>query len=142
MKLFAAVLLFITCASISAQDQEDHRVHFACMAVTPTKLLKCQTTLELSGIRLIGADRVYTSPADFARHAHVGDPWWPTGTGTVVLTLAASDIRQEQNVDRLTGSSEIHTTTMDLYADDAVYHTDSGEIEARGNVRVKPVAAP
>jgi hypothetical protein len=50
-------LFSFACLSISAQDQPDNRVHFACTAVTPLKLLKCQTTLgPQAGRQLINAD--------------------------------------------------------------------------------------
>jgi len=136
MKLLA-VGLWIACLSISAQDQPDNRVHFACVEVTPLKLLKCHTTLGYDN-HVIADDRWYASGADFARHAKIGDPWWPVGGGAIVLTLAADDIRQEQRRYILTGHAEIHTTMMSLAADDAVYHSDTGEIESRGSVRVKP----
>ena len=140
MKLPAAIVFCVVCASICAQDQPDNHVYFACTAVTPMKLLKCHTTLGYDNLHVLAEDRRYISGADFARHARVGDAWWPVGDGSIVVTFAASDIRQESRVYRLTGQSEIHTATIDLFADDAVYHSDTGEVEARGNVRVVPVA--
>lgn len=119
MKLFTAIPLCTACASISAQDRADNRVHFACVAVTPMKLLKCHTTLGYDNVHVPADDRRYTSGADFARQAKVGDRWWPVGGGSIVVTLAASVVE----------------------SDDAVYRADTGEVEAHGNVRVKPVAA-
>lgn len=135
---FIAAGLFIAFLSISGQGQPDNRVHFACTAVTPIKLLKCQTTLGFSNLRILFDDRRYASGAEFARKAQVGDLWWPGGPDTIVVTLAADNIRQERREYRLTGNSEIHTSAMTLEADDAVYHSDTGEIESHGNVRVKP----
>jgi len=140
MKFLAAGLIFVVFAGVSAQDQPDNRVHFACTAITPLKLLKCHTTLGYDNLHVLAEDSRYTSGADFARHARVGDQWWPVGGGTIVVTLAASDIRHDDRIYTLTGQAEIHTTTMDIEADDAVYHADTGAVEARGDMRVKPSA--
>lgn len=62
-------MLALVCLTILAQDQPDLRVHYACTAVTPLKLLKCQTTLGPEAARQLisaGADRPYRSVADFA----------------------------------------------------------------------------
>ena len=76
MRIFGIGLLCAACFAISAQDLPDNRVHFACTAVTPLKLLKCQTTLgPKAGRELIQADPPYRSAADFARRARGGDPW-------------------------------------------------------------------
>lgn len=141
MKLFVASLMCVTFAAVSAQDKPDNRVHFACTAVTPAHLLKCQTTLGLQtpARRLISDDRRYSSVQEFAREAKVGDHWWPGRSNDVIaVTLAASDIQQEKRTYRLTGDAEIHTTTMVFTSDNAIYHSDTGEIEGRGDVRVKP----
>jgi lipopolysaccharide assembly outer membrane protein LptD (OstA) len=141
MKLFAAGLMCVAFAAVSAQDKPDSRVHFACTAVTPAHLLKCQTTLgPEAGRRFVSDDRHYSSIADFARKAKVGDHWWPgKSTDVIVVTLAASDIEQDQRTYRLTGEAEIHTATSVFTSDNAIYHADTGEIEGRGDVRVKPV---
>ncbi len=138
---FLAAGLWIACLSISAQDQPDDRVHYACTEVTPLKLLACQTTLgPIAARRLLGGDPQYRSSEDFARNARVGDPWWPGKSNYVVrVTFAASDIQQDAKLFRLQGKVEIHTSIQVIEADDAVYHSDTGEIESRGNVRVKPV---
>lgn len=139
-------MLALVCLTISAQDQPDPRVYYACTAVTPLKLLKCQTTLgPEAGRRLIsaGADRPYLSVADFAMHARVGDAWWPEkSTDLIVVTFAASTIEQDARVFHLEGKAEIHTAAKVVEADDVVYHSDTGEIEAHGDVIVKPVESP
>jgi lipopolysaccharide assembly outer membrane protein LptD (OstA) len=141
MKLFAAGLLCVACLSISAQDQPDNRVHYACTAVTPLKLLKCPTTLGPNARRrLNSADPPYRSDEDFARRARVGDPWWPgKSNDLIVVTFAASGIQHDARVFRLQGNAEIHTAAQTVEANDAVYHSDTGKIEAHGHVRVKPV---
>jgi lipopolysaccharide assembly outer membrane protein LptD (OstA) len=141
MKIFGVGLLCVACFTIQAQDQTDNRVHFACTAVTPLKLLKCQTTLgPKAGRELIQADPPYLSAADFARRARVGDAWWPGKSGDlIVITFAATEIRQDSKEFHLLGDAEIHTATQTVQAGDAVYHSDTGEIEAHGNVRVKPL---
>ena len=56
-------------------------------------------------------------------------------------TLAAFSIERGAtypSVIRLRGDVEIKRSGMVMYADEADYHEDTGEIEARGNVRVKP----
>jgi lipopolysaccharide assembly outer membrane protein LptD (OstA) len=140
MKLLVAALLCIACLSISAQDQPDTRVHYACTAVTPLKLLKCQTTLgPQAGRRLISAGSSYRSVEDFARRARVGEPWWPgKSNDLIVVTFAAARIQQDGRAFRLEGAAEIHTAAQVVEAGDAVYHSDTGEIEAHGDVREKP----
>lgn len=117
-------MLALACLTISAQDQPDNRVHYACTAVTPLKLLKCQTTLgPEAGRRLIsaGADRPYRSVADFARNARVGDAWWPEkSTDLIVVTFAASAIQRDAEVFHLEGNAEIHTAAQVVEADDVV----------------------
>lgn len=143
MKLLAAIWVCMVCASIfaqekPAQDQPDNRVHFACVSVTPKNFLKCQSTLGNSYLRIVAEDKRFTNAADFARAAKVGDTWWPVGNGKIVLTMAASDIRHDDNGYTLTGNVEIHTTTTSVFADNAVYHAYPEDIEAHGNVRVIP----
>ncbi len=138
MKVFTATLLGLACASLFAQDSLDNRVHFACVSVTPKNFLKCHTTLGNDNLHVVAEDKRYSSGADFARHAKVGDTWWPVGGGKIVLTMAALDIRHDDTGYQLTGQSEIHTTTTTVTADNAFYHSDTGEIEATGNVRVTP----
>ena len=142
MKLFTATLLSMVCASVFAQDPVDNRVHFACVSVTPKRFLKCQTTLGNNNLHVLAEDKRFTNGADFARQAKVGDTWWPVGNGKIVVTMAASDIRHDEKGYTLTGNVEIHTTSMDLFADGAVYHAYPEEIEGHGNVRVKPVPQP
>jgi lipopolysaccharide assembly outer membrane protein LptD (OstA) len=141
MRFLAVGLFCIACLSISAQDQPDNRVHYACTSVTPLKLLACQTNLgPEAGRRLLSGDPQYRSAEDFARNARVGDPWPGKSNYVVVVTFAASDIQQDSKVFRLQGKAEIHTAAQVVEADDAVYHSDTGEIEAHGNVLVKPAA--
>lgn len=140
MKRFAAGFFCIACLAISAQDQADNRVHYACTAVTPLKLLKCQTTLgPRAGRELIQADPPDRSVEDFARRARVGDKWWPGNSNDlIVVTFAANEIQQDSRTFRLQGNAEIRTATQVVEAGDAVYQSDTGEIEAHGDVRVKP----
>ncbi len=66
-------------------------------------------------------------------------------TGPGGGTLAAFSIQRGASypsVIHLKGDVEIRRTGMVLRADQADYHEDTGEIEARGNVRVKPYPPP
>ena len=66
-------------------------------------------------------------------------------TGPGGGTLAAFSIQRGAlypSVIQLKGDVEIKRTGMILRADEADYHEDTGEIEARGNVRVKPYPPP
>ena len=142
MRLLAAGLACLICASASAEDQPDDRMHYACAAVTPQRILKCQSNIGPNAARrFLTADKRYTSAEDFARHARVGDQWWPEGAGPIVATFAASGIQLDSDGFRLRGKAEIHTTTLGIEADELDYHRGTGEIEARGNVRVKPVSS-
>jgi len=58
--------------------------------------------------------------------------------GEVEATVAASNAAAATGTIRLRGDVEIRTTTMTLTADEADYDRQTGEIEARGTVRVKP----
>ncbi len=58
------------------------------------------------------------------------------------VRLAALSIQRGgrfPSVIQLKGEVEIRWRGMILRADEAEYHEDTGEIEARGNVRVKPL---
>ena len=55
------------------------------------------------------------------------------------IRLAAKSIEQNAAIVYLKGSVEISLPTHVLVADEAEYDQDSGEIQARGNVRLKPV---
>jgi lipopolysaccharide assembly outer membrane protein LptD (OstA) len=54
------------------------------------------------------------------------------------IRLAAKDLEQSAGIVYLKGNVEINLPTHTLFADEAEYDQDSGEIEARGNVRLKP----
>jgi len=129
MKPLASSLVWITCFSISAQDQSGTQLErWACTEFV------CQVTTDAR-----------PEAREFARNARAGSPWWPNGGGVVSVTLAATSMQREHDqgpydVIRLKGSVEIGTSAFILQADEADYHWSSGEIEARGNVRVKPVA--
>lgn len=55
------------------------------------------------------------------------------------IRLGAKSIEQIAGIVYLKGSVEINLPTHILVADEAEYDQDSGEIQARGNVRLKPV---
>ena len=56
--------------------------------------------------------------------------WWPgRSKDLIVVTFAADGIQQDARVFRLHGNAEIHTATQVVEAADAVYHSDTGEIE-------------
>jgi lipopolysaccharide assembly outer membrane protein LptD (OstA) len=74
----------------------------------------------------------------FARTAKV-DQWWPEERDQIVATFKASRIDSEFDVFRLTGNAEIATGVVIVQADEADYHWDTGEIDARGNVHVRPI---
>ncbi len=132
MKSLTLALICLTCVTGSAQNEADTRVHFGCVPI-PLRFLICHTTLGNDNVRQVAEDRRYTSGADFARAAKVGDTWWPVGNGKIIVTMAASDIKHgPANTYELTGGAEIHTTAIDVLSDDAVYHADTGEIETRG----------
>ena len=75
---------------------------------------------------------------EFARAARIGR-FWPEEHGNVIATFMADRIRSDERVFRLNGNAEIITSTVTVKADEADYHWDTGEIEARGTVRVKPI---
>lgn len=54
------------------------------------------------------------------------------------VSLAAKSLEQNAGIVYLKGSVEISLGAHTLLADEAEYDQDSGEIQARGNVRVKP----
>lgn len=52
--------------------------------------------------------------------------------------LRGNIITREGVLVRLRGEVEIKTDSVTVRADQAVYHKDTGEIEATGNVRIAP----
>jgi lipopolysaccharide assembly outer membrane protein LptD (OstA) len=59
----------------------------------------------------------------------------------ILVTLTANRIEGENTL-RLRGGVEISTRVLVLQADEAEYQWATGEITARGNVRIKPAAPP
>jgi hypothetical protein len=58
------------------------------------------------------------------------------------VTFSAAEIRKNGSVYRLRGNVEIWTDAMMLRTDEADFHRDTGEIEPRGNVRVRLLQKP
>lgn len=54
------------------------------------------------------------------------------------IRLAAKSLDQSAGIVYLKGNVQINLPTHILLADEAEYDQDSGEIQARGNVRLKP----
>jgi lipopolysaccharide assembly outer membrane protein LptD (OstA) len=55
--------------------------------------------------------------------------------------LAAQSLQQNSEVIFLQGNVEINLSDYVMLADDAEYHLDTGEIQARGGIHLKPVPA-
>jgi len=127
MRPLALSLLGITCFPAFTQVQTDTGEHRACVVVEK-KLLKCLSSLD-------GPDETER----FARTAHVGDIWPGSGKTPIAVTLSATGIRPHAEVTELFGNVEIHTAKLVVLADSAIYHHETGEVEASGNVRVAPV---
>jgi lipopolysaccharide assembly outer membrane protein LptD (OstA) len=124
MKLFAlgiAGIVWIACFPTLAQNQTPFE-RWACLASG-----KCQQSNDPQ-----------PEKQQFARTAKVGR-WWPEERGPIVTTFMATRINSDQNVLQLRGDAEIATSTVIVQADEAAYHWDTGEIDARGNVHVKPI---
>ena len=56
---------------------------------------------------------------------------------TANLSIAAQTIERQGSVLLCRGHVEIATDAIVLHADEMDYHSDSGEVELRGNVRLK-----
>ncbi len=121
MRLPALVVVCIACLPGIAQDQLQFE-RWACLANG-----KCQQS----------RDARLENQA-FARTAKV-DQWWPEEREQIVAIFKASRIDSEFDVLRLTGNAEIATSAVNVHADEADYHRDTGEIGARGDVHVKPI---
>ena len=65
------------------------------------------------------------------KHAQIATP---EGSNVV---FAADNIQRQEQVMQLRGNVEIRTHDMALHADDVAYNQKTGEIEARGTVRIK-----
>ena len=128
MKLIALSLVCIAFFPALAQDKPE-RERRACLIVAK-KVLKCQSTRMLYGT---------PEHIKYAQTAQVGDKWWPVGDDPITVTLEADSLQSEAGVTRLTGNVEIHTTKLVLMADQAIYHPETGEIDASGNVHITPV---
>ena len=61
----------------------------------------------------------------------------PAATQPTEVRMSARDQVVEGSIVHLNGKVEISAIGFLLQADEATYHTDTGEIEARGNVRMK-----
>jgi lipopolysaccharide assembly outer membrane protein LptD (OstA) len=121
MKLFALGIACVACFPGIAQNQTQFERR-ACLSSS-----KCQQSNDPQ-----------PEKQEFARTAKVGR-WWPEEHGSIVVTFMASRIDSDQNVFRLKGNAEIATSAAIVQADEADYHWDTGEIDARGNVHVKPI---
>jgi lipopolysaccharide assembly outer membrane protein LptD (OstA) len=68
----------------------------------------------------------------------------PSISGLVTIPqvrFAAQSVQQNSGIVFLKGSVEINLGGYTLLADEAEYHQDTGEIQPRGNVRVKPTSS-
>ena len=65
------------------------------------------------------------------KHAQIATP----GGSNVGFT--ADNIQRQEQVMQLRGNVEIRTHDMSLRADDVTYNQETGELEARGVVRIK-----
>jgi lipopolysaccharide assembly outer membrane protein LptD (OstA) len=96
--------------------------------------------VEKGTLKCQGTDGGSPAAQDYAKTARVGDLWFPDGSRPITLTLKANHINSDlPEMRRLSGNVEIDTTKLELKADEAVYYPETGEIEARGNVRVRQV---
>lgn len=120
--IFSMGVLWVTFVPVGAQDQRPVE-RWACLSSS-----KCQRSNDAQ-----------PETQEFARTAKIGR-FWPEEHGNIIATFKADRIESDQGIFRLKGSAEIITTTATLTADEADYHWDTGEIEARGTVRVKPVS--
>ena len=115
----------------------------AVPAITQKGIAQDQTQFErwacLSSSKCQRSGDARPETQEFARTAKVGRVW-PEERTNIIATFKAGRIDSDQNVFRLRGNAEITTTTVTLTADEADYHWDSGEIEARGSVYVKPIS--
>ena len=64
----------------------------------------------------------------------------PLPDGAPILVMLTANRIEGESVLRLMGSVEISTRALVLQADEADYQWATGEIKARGNVRIKPAA--
>ena len=67
----------------------------------------------------------------------VGNAQTNSSVATTNLSIAAESIERQGSVLLCRGRVEITTDTMVLHADEMDYHSDTGEAEVRGNVRMK-----
>jgi lipopolysaccharide assembly outer membrane protein LptD (OstA) len=121
MRQVALGLVWMVCFSGLAQDRTQLE-RWACLADK-----KCQKS-----------DDSKPEKQEFARTAKVGQ-WWTEEQAPIQATFAASRIESDGDVVRLNGDVEIATSAVILEADEADYHWDTGEIDARGRVHVRPI---
>ena len=121
MRKVALGLAWTVCFSGLAQDRTQLE-RWACLADR-----KCQQSNDSK-----------PEKQEFARTAKVGQ-WWTEEHAPIQETFTAAHIESDGDVVRLNGNVEIATSTVVLQADEADYHWDTGEIDARGNVHVKPI---
>ena len=122
MKPFVLCVVWIACFTGIAQDQTDSRERWACLTSS-----KCLQTRDAR-----------SDAQKFARTAKVGS-YWAEGKGNILATFAANHIESSGDLFQLRGNVEINTITLSLLADEADYHWNTSEIEARGTVHVRPI---
>jgi len=110
-------------------------VYFPCISQnqTLTERWAC-----VSGSKCQKSNDPQFEKREFARTANVGR-YWPEEHGAVMVTFEATRIDSDQDVFRLKGNVTITTATVLVQADEADYHWDTGEIDSRGNVHVRPI---
>ncbi len=121
MKLLALAIAWIVYFPCIAQNQTQTE-HWACLSSS-----KCQRSNDPQ-----------PEKQEFARTAKVGR-YWPEEHGAIAVTYEDTRIDSDQDVFRLRGNAEITTNTLIIQADEADYHWDTGEIDSRGNVHIKPI---
>jgi lipopolysaccharide assembly outer membrane protein LptD (OstA) len=121
MKFCALGIAWIACFASGAPNQTPFQ-RWACLSSA-----KCQQSNDPQ-----------PEKQEFARNAKVGR-WWPEEHGSIVATFEATRIASDKSVFQLRGNAEIATSTVIVQSDEADYHWDTGEIDARGNVHVRPI---
>ena len=139
MKLLASGIALIVCCSALAQNSpaSDSRT-FSVFAVSENVVITFGPGNEVLFIRppknsTSGTRAVTVFETDAYHQVYISVP-----SSTSARINKSDNVVRSGDLVQLRGNVEVHTPGTFVQADDVDYHLSTGEMEPRGNVRIKP----